>query len=97
MWLEEAKDKEDLLLLCGSLDGQQSVIIAAMRVKLGDDVKATEQGAMGSLSEILAVVVVFIVLSSAFDDGLEKQLGPNSLNVKKLEEEGRFDTKALLW
>eukprot|EP00972_Heterocapsa_arctica_P091331 13475647-Heterocapsa_arctica.AAC.1 len=35
--------------------------------------------------------------AAVFEEGLAKLLGPNALKLKKLEEEGAFDTKALLW
>eukprot|EP00972_Heterocapsa_arctica_P076884 11340636-Heterocapsa_arctica.AAC.1 len=35
--------------------------------------------------------------ASVFEEGLTKLLGPKAFNLKKLEEEGEFDTKALLW
>eukprot|EP00972_Heterocapsa_arctica_P067215 9919296-Heterocapsa_arctica.AAC.2 len=35
--------------------------------------------------------------AAVFEEGLAKLLGTKALNLKKLEEEGDFDTKALLW
>ena len=35
--------------------------------------------------------------AAAFEAGLKQLLGPRSLNVKKLAEEGEFGTKSLVW